>query len=198
MRCLSTITDLILLNLLWLVCSLPVITIGASTTACYYVCLRMTRGESSVFKDFFHSFRQNFKQATLLWIILLLVAAFLVFDFYVLEAFAFPGKEVLNILLLMVSAICIFTALYVFPLLAQFDNSLKKTLQNALYLSIRYIWRTIGMVLPFVLIIDLFLFFPAIALRTLIIWLLIAFSGPVYIACWLLKPVLKPFMTSEE
>lgn len=198
MRFLSTLVDLMLLNLLWLVCSLPVITIGASTTACYYVCLRLTRGEAAVAKDFFRSFRQNFKQATFLWLILLAAAAFLAFDFYFLNVLSGTLKEVLNVLLLMISAVCIFAAVYVFPLQAQFDNSLKKTLQNALQLSFRHFWKTILMVLVFVLIVDMFLFFPVVALRMAIIWLLFLVSGPVYLCCCILKPVLKPYLTEPE
>lgn len=198
MRFLSTMVDLMLLNVLWLVCSLPVITIGASTTACYYVCLRLTRGEASVTKDFFRSFRQNFKQATILWLILLAAAAFLVFDFYFLEALSGTIKEILNVLLLMISAVCIFVTLYAFPLLAQFDNTLKKNLQNALLLSFRHFWKTILMALVFVLIIDVFLFFPVVALRMAIIWLLFLVSGPVYICCRVLKPVLDPYITETQ
>ena len=69
------------LNLLWILCSLPIFTMGAATTALYYSTLKIVRGEDShLTKLFFRSFRQNFKQATLLWLILLAVGALLAGD----------------------------------------------------------------------------------------------------------------------
>ena len=62
------------LNLLWFLCSLPIFTIGASTTALYYVSLKIVQGEdSNLTRLFFRSFRQNFRQATTLWLILLAI-----------------------------------------------------------------------------------------------------------------------------
>lgn len=69
--------QLIALNLLWIVCSLPVITAGASTTALYYCTLKLHKdGDIRVFHDFFKSFKQNFKQSTLIWILMAAVAVF--------------------------------------------------------------------------------------------------------------------------
>ena len=73
------------LNLLWMVCSLPIITVGASTTALYYACLKIVREEDfSAASLFFRSFKQNFKQATVLWLILLAAAVILAGDGYIL------------------------------------------------------------------------------------------------------------------
>ena len=73
------------LNLLWFVCSIPIVTIGASTTALYYAALKVVRDEDShVGAAFFRSFRQNFRQATVLWLILLGIGAFLGVDGYIL------------------------------------------------------------------------------------------------------------------
>lgn len=69
---LTKIMYLAWLNFLWLICSLPIITIGASTTAVYYTAMRMTRDdEGYITKDFFHSFKENFLQATGVWLIVL-------------------------------------------------------------------------------------------------------------------------------
>ena len=71
------------LNLLWLVCSLPIFTMGAATTALYYTCLKVIRGEEGyVGAAFFRSFRENFKQATVLWLMMLGAGLFLGFDVY--------------------------------------------------------------------------------------------------------------------
>lgn len=198
MRFLSLLTDLIFLNILWFVCSLPLVTVGASTTACYYVGMRMTRGDYSVAKDFFRSFRQNFKQATILWMILVLLGAFLYFDFCFMEAGTFPGQSVVKVILLALSALTIFVALYAFPLLAQFENKLKATVKNAMMLALKHFFRSITMAALYALIIDMFIFYPAFVLKTAIIWLLYAVSGPVYLCCRTLKPVFAPYLTEVE
>lgn len=195
-RFLSTVADLMVVNLLWILCSLPIITIGASTTACYYVCFRMTRGEGSVIRDFFSSFKKNFKQATILWLVAVLVAGLLCFDFIVLNQISFLGKEILRVFIIIFTAICLFAALYAFPLISQFENSIKNTIKNALHLSLFHFGKTILMCVPFALIADVFIFLPAIALRMTIIWLLFIISGPIYICCYILKSVFAAHLSS--
>ncbi len=74
MSTLSKLADLIILNILVVICSLPLFTIGASLTAMHYVVLKMVRNEEGyIIKSFFKSFKQNFKQATIIWLILLVV-----------------------------------------------------------------------------------------------------------------------------
>ena len=72
------VADLIMLNVVFLICCLPIVTIGASLTALHYVTLKMTRNEESyIIRSFFKSFKQNFKQSTLIWILMAAVAVFL-------------------------------------------------------------------------------------------------------------------------
>ena len=73
-RFLYFVADIVTLHFLWILYSLPIITIGASTTALYYSCMKRIRtGEGYVTQNFRKSFRQNFKQSTILWIVLVLV-----------------------------------------------------------------------------------------------------------------------------
>ena len=75
------VADLLLLNFLCILCCIPVVTAGASITALYYVTLKMARDEESyIARSFFRSFKQNFKQATIINIIMLLTAAVLFID----------------------------------------------------------------------------------------------------------------------
>lgn len=83
MAFLSKAADLMILNLLTLVCSIPIFTIGASFSAMHYALLRLRREESTyVTKDFFQAFKKNFKDATALWGCYFLVGAFLALDGY--------------------------------------------------------------------------------------------------------------------
>ena len=86
---LNKVADLILLNILTMICCLPIITIGASMTALHYVVLKMVRDEESyIVRSYFKSFRQNFKQATIIWLILLLVGAVLMGDVVFLKFYS--------------------------------------------------------------------------------------------------------------
>ena len=81
-RFLNLVADLVALHVLWLLCSLPIVTMGASTTALYYASMRRIRtDESHVHQNFFRSFRQNFRQSTILWLMMLVVGAVLLLDF---------------------------------------------------------------------------------------------------------------------
>ena len=74
----SRLADIVLLNLLYIICCLPVFTIGAATSALYYQVMKMSKNEESyVFRGFFKAFRENFKKATPAWLILLGIAVFL-------------------------------------------------------------------------------------------------------------------------
>ena len=114
------------LNLLWLLCSLPVFTIGASTTALYYASLKVVRGEESyVGRLFFRAFRENFRQATVLWLILLGIGLFLGADGYILYHLRAASAGTAAIfwtlilaLVIAVSVVYVIVLEYVFPLLA--------------------------------------------------------------------------------
>ena len=115
-----------LLNILWFICSLPIFTIGASTTALYYACLKVIRDEEShAWELFFRSFKENFKQATQLWLILLGAGLFLGADGYILYHLRKSSTGVMAViwtlilaLVIAVSVMYVIVLLYVFPLLA--------------------------------------------------------------------------------
>ena len=140
-----------LLNVLWFVCSIPVFTIGASTTALYYVCLKVVRGEEQyVIPMFFRSFRQNFRQATQLWLILLGVGLLLGGDAYIvyhLRASSSGPVAVMWTLLLAVlfGAGVLYTIIlvHIFPLVASVSNTNKAMLKNAFLIGTHYLFATI-------------------------------------------------------
>lgn len=152
---LSKLADVIWLNCLFLVCSIPIFTIGASTTAMYYVTLKMARDEEGyVTKSFFKSFKQNFKQATAIWIIIMLVGAIIFMDYRVVSSPDFSEivssetlKNVVRVATMIVTVFASFELVYVFPLLAKFDNTVKNTISNAFLMSIRHLPYTIALVL---------------------------------------------------
>ena len=139
------------LNLLWFVCSIPIFTIGAATTALNYACLKIVRDEDShVGAMFFRSFRQNFKQATVLWLIMLGVGLFLAGDGYVVYHLRQSSAGTMAVIWTLVLAIIIAAAVayvivleYLFPLLASVENDNRSMLKNAFLIGTHYLFATI-------------------------------------------------------
>ena len=79
MTFIGKIADLLILNVIWLLCCIPIITIGPATTAMYYVTLKLARNEEpSIVKSFFHSFKMNLKQGIFMFLAFVLIGAVLV------------------------------------------------------------------------------------------------------------------------
>ena len=139
------------LNLLWFVCSIPIFTIGASTTALYYASLKIIRDEEShVGASFFRAFRENFKQATVLWLILLGAGVFLGGDIYILLHLRRISAGTMGIVWTLILAVVIAASvlyvivlLYTFPLVASVENTNAAMLKNAFLIGTHYLFATI-------------------------------------------------------
>ena len=155
------------LNILWFICSIPIVTIGASTTALFYVTLKISKDEEgSITKAFFHSFKENLRQGTAIWLILLAFGIILGIDGYVLYHMRFE-----NVFWTLCTAVfCVAAAayaiilMYIFPLLARFDNTIGAMFKNALFIGVRFLFCTALMaVIYFVmLLIVVRIFTPAV------------------------------------
>ena len=157
------------LNLLWLLCSLPVFTIGASTTALYYASLKVVRGEESyVGRLFFRAFRENFRQATVLWLILLGIGLFLGADGYILYHLRAASAGTAAIfwtlilaLVIAVSVVYVIVLEYVFPLLASVSNTNRAMLKNSFLIGTHSLFATI-----LVFAVHFAMFFAVVAVFT--------------------------------
>lgn len=195
---LTRLADLVLVNVLWLACCIPIVTIGASAAAMYRVVFDMIeqKDDASVFTAFFHAFRLNWKQATAIWFILLGILLVLGADAWLVYN-NFPAAKTMFYAILFIPVMpTLFTLVYVFPIMSYFENSTVQTLKNALLLSIRHLPLTIVMVVlnafPFVLLALLpvwFLYFG-------FLWLLIGFSGIAYINAKLMRPIFRNLISS--
>lgn len=143
----SRVSDTIILNFLFVVCSIPIVTIGASATALYSVSMKSTRDEDVyAAKEFFKQFKQNFKESTAIWLILLLVAAFIGLDFYMCSLMSNNMlSTAFKFIFTVVSIVIGFVFVYAFPLVARFENSVKNTLMNAILMSIKHLPYTLIM-----------------------------------------------------
>lgn len=184
---LNRLCDLVWLNILTFICCLPVITAGASLTAMHYVTMKMVRNEESyITRSFFHSFRQNFRQATLIWALILLFLLVMGADFYALSHLAGGAAPVLRALLAAALLLFLLWFLYIFPVLARFENTLPKTVKNAFIISIMYIPRTVLIAVIDAVPIALGIFLP---LQTLPLLLLLGLSLPAYVCGYVYRGV---------
>ncbi len=178
MRFLTKIADLMVLNILFCVTSIPLITIGASWTALYSVTLKMVRDEEgSVSRSYFRSFRQNFRQATLLWLGVLVVLALLVLDIRVLNGMAggtAPGLLRVGVEILALLGIMVLQ--YLFPSLARFEASLADTLKNACIMALAHLPKTALMTAAVVGAVWITLINNTTIAVGLMVWPLIGFS----------------------
>lgn len=134
--------DWMILNVLFVVTSLPVITIGTSLTAMYRVSLRRVRKESRyAAREYMQAFREEWKDSTKLWLVFLCTGGILLFD--VLYGKNLPAA--LNTAVICLVTLWVFTFTYAFPLQARFKNGIKNTLANALYLAFRHLPVTVIM-----------------------------------------------------
>ena len=147
MQGLSRIADLLILNFLFLLCCIPVVTIGAAVTALHSVAMKMAREEEGgIIKEFFSAFASNFRQATIIHLLFLLVGAVLFADIW-FALYSVNDLGAMGYMLFGVAALLgvfsILVLLYVYPLLAKFENTVKRTIELAFILAIRHLPTTI-------------------------------------------------------
>lgn len=164
-RAITKFTQMIYVGLLWFICSIPVVTMGAATAALYEVLLKMQKDqEGAIGAAFFRSFRSDLKCATLVWLPVLaaeLVFGVNLFYYAILGGGQFPVQSVV-FGILFVLALTAFG--YVFPILAKFENSTSGTFRMALLLAVRNPGWTAVIAVIQVLTLLLcwgFLYFPA-------------------------------------
>jgi len=183
---LSKLLDVLKLNFLWIIFSIPIITIGASTVAAMSVALKMVDDEEGyIGRSFIKAFKENWKQGTMLWIITVIAGYAIYLDFQLFEAV--EGNPIMFLIIGMVSAALATAALiYSYPLSARYENTLFRTIQNSIDISRKYFGRTLLLiiVLGFEFLIFQFnvtmLFFGIILGPGFIIFTIASFSKRVF------------------
>lgn len=191
---LTKIMYIVCLNFLFILCSIPIVTVGASATAMYTVLLRFAEGdEPDILKSFFRAFRDNLKKATTVWIGILAVAVTLMMNYYLIYQMGGITAEVLrvfmNLILLALSAFCV----YIFPSMAYYENSIIGYLEFSFRIALGQLPRTILMLavhtIPLLFVLYLAQYF------TVAVLLLVCcgISLPAYYAARILKKLFKIF-----
>lgn len=149
--------DILQVNFFWVICSIPIVTIGASTAAAFKVCLHMVDDEEGyIAKEFFKGFKENWKQGTVLGLVSLIAVYAVYLDIQLFNAvednpMIFLIAAILSGILF---AVCL---LYAFPLMARYQNKLWKIFRNSFEICRRYAGRTLVLIL--VLAVELIVWF---------------------------------------
>lgn len=179
MRGLTVIADIMILNFLFLATSIPIVTLGASLTALNFTAMRISTGEcGSVSADYFRSFRRNFRQATVIGLILAGLGAVLAAWYVVVTTFELSA--VAKVTLLAIWYVLAFNlaimALFVFPYHANFEGSTRQVFRNARLMSWRHPLTSFVSLAVIALAVAVTLFYPQ-ATGYGMLWLLIGFAG---------------------
>lgn len=192
MQFLTRLTDLFILNFLFLICCIPLVTIGASATALYSVTLKMVKKEESyIFSSFFRAFKSNFRHSTVSWLILLLASLVLGMDYRAAGIMGGTFQQIFSFLVILVSMIILFPAIYIFPYIARFENTIKNSLKNAFIISIAQLPFTILLllILAAAVAFTIFIDFRIVGF----VWFVIGFSGLAYLNSFLYRLAFRKF-----
>lgn len=161
----------------------------------HYVLLKMIRGEDGyLIRGFFKSFRENFKQATLIWLLMLVVVAVYIGDAVIFSFSGIVFPKPLVIAVVAVGVVIFLIAMYVFPLLARFDNSIRNTIKNAALIAIGNLPKTILMAVLYVLPLVI----CYLSTYAMLFVFLFGISAPAFGAAWLYSNIFKKFEPEVE
>lgn len=196
---LSTLLDLLILNVMFVISCIPIFTIGAAITSMQYVMITGWDTQNlGLFKMYVKSFKQNFKQSTIVWLIMLVAGAFFGFTGYLVYQQSKVDDGVLFMIFVIIFAImcivylCIFT--YVWPLIAKFENNTKTTVKNALVLALSHLPSTLIVWLIFVVAAYFIAINPVVRAFAIVFLIAVVF----YFQTRVFRNVLAPYLGEDE
>ena len=202
-RAMSRVADLMILNIIFVVCCIPVVTIGPALTGLFYTTLKMVRNEESyIVRGFFHSFKENLKQGIIINLIMIAAGVLLFLDRQIVRSSI--GGTVGNVMLVVFGAMAVFylmVFIYIYPVLARFYNTIKNTFINSLLMSIRHLPYTFLMMIVTVLPFGI-LYLPqgvaAVQSILMLLMILMGFAAIAYCNSFFLVKIFDNYMPKEE
>lgn len=192
---LSKVCDMLFISIAFILLCIPIITIGPACTALYYAVVKVIRRERGyIFREFFKSFKLNFKRSAIVGVLFTIIFVILGFDLlYAWGLTADPGSTKGSLLMgvflgLLFLAVCVY--LYVFPILSRFDMTVRQLLKSGIYMSMRHIHFTILMIIVNVAAVLLIYFVPP--------FLFIAPALTVLVNSLMMEKVFKKYMPESE
>lgn len=190
MNFLNKVADIMILGVIFMIACIPVITAGASFTAAYYMGFKMVKNEETyIIKGFFKAFKENFKQATILWIFVLIIALVIVADYRIILYSGLAFASWIRIAMVSVTLIAALGVVFIFPLQARFQNTVRHTIKNAFLMALSHLPSAFLLILvyviPYLILWIVPQLFPAV--------FLLGFGGIFYFKSFLLLRVFRRY-----
>lgn len=195
MQGLSKVADMIILNLLTVICCIPIVTVGAAVSALYDATGRLVRDEGGVYRGYFRALVSNFKQGTVIWLIVLATGLLLGYSLIFYVSNDMMALIVMAAVLVLLWAV---TVAWVFPLQARFENDVKTTFKNALFCGIGYLPRSVLMSVINLLPWGLLIFWTNAFLQLGVVWFVVWFAVAAYLNMMILRKPFKKFAGEED
>lgn len=200
MQALARIGDLMILSVVTLVLCLPVVTFGPAVTALFRTVYALTRDTcGALIPTYFRAFRDNFKQAAVVGLAMLIALAAFVCDFILLRLY-FSGTfyQVLLVLIVVLVTLVLCLTAYLFPLITRYNNTLSEHLRNAAILMIVHFPKTLLMLLVHLAPLLMFIFRTEFMLRTLVVWIFLAPGLIAQADSYILLPVFEKLEKQKD
>src|SRR5665647_634186 len=187
----SIIYYLIVANILWVIFSLPLFTAGASTTALFYVIGKVLRdGDVSTIKDFWKSFKLNFKQSTIVWILMLVIYGIIFINIININILGSMSKFIFPVQIAILIEIVVIT-IYIFPILSRYEMTTKNLIRTSLFLGNRHFVTTLLCIIPIAAIVGLLYMMPEL-------FILIPVSLYALYSSYFIQGIFKKYMPDEQ
>ena len=194
MRGLSRVTDIVVLNILFLLCCIPVITAGASAAALYTMTLKMVRNEEPpVVKGFFRAFIENLKQGTLFGVLFTLAAAAIAVNFVLFGNLRYGVFQAVKVLSIAVGIVIFSLSLYIFPMIARFKMGGKEIFRNALLMSVAYLPKTLAMLAMYIPVLVIMFWSEMTMFVMLSVYVVFGFALMAFLKSFILRSIFSKY-----
>lgn len=194
----TKLVELTKINLLWLICCLPVFTAGAATAAMLTALYAHRAGEACGSKVFFAAFRSAFRRATVLWVLILFAGVMLVLDYVIVAQLTFPGRMAVIVLLFFLAFALVLFSGMIFPLVSQFPGTVKDMVINAILLSLAHLPKMLLVTAMNLLPLLLALILPQVFLLLGFVWLVCGFALMGLYDITVIEQIFAPFREQVE
>lgn len=199
MQLLMKFAELMLLNFLWILGCVPIFTIGVSTASMYQILIAWrNKKHESLLSAFWNAYKQNFKKGVPLFLAVALILLLAAADVLIIVTFLSDSPLLLKILMLLPFILTVPAMCYVFPLQAQFENSVINTLKNAWIMSGMYLATSLCVVAANLIPVIVLLLGTELFLRFVPIWICFGGSGIAALSIAFLHPVFLNYFPSED
>ncbi|EOS49612.1 hypothetical protein C809_01423 [Lachnospiraceae bacterium MD335] len=192
---LNKVADILILGVVFMIACIPVITAGAAFTAAYYMGFKMVKNEETyIIKGFFKAFRDNFKQATIIWIFVLLLFGVILADYRIILYSGVAFASWIRIAMVSVSLVAALGVVFLFPLQARFQNTVKHTIKNAFLMALSHLPSAILLILIYAVPYFLLWLVP----RIFPLVFLLGFGGIFYFKSFVLLRVFRKYESTID